>query len=190
LETSSDIVHGVVVYGQILKDVFFNKEVLDVLEQSKIPKKKLALIESVDKNHAAPKDLQLISSSIRKYTDGYQNKKGRQASMGNIIKGFLTSPGYKMKDIKAMIINGYQGNQPLWKQILSIDLSDILKNVKVPYRMIQEDIDIVATTSNIRQLAEMSKNPFLAYKIVANSGHIPGMEGMKAIFDTIKWISK
>lgn len=114
LEKDCKIVDGVIVYGQIVKDVFFNDEVAAALENTKIPKSKLEVIRSAKRENASPKELQLVSTSIRKYTEGYQNKKGTSAPMGSMIKGLLTSPDYRLKDFKAMVINGYQKNRSLW----------------------------------------------------------------------------
>ena len=122
--------------------------------------------------------MQLISTSIRKYTAGYQNKKGAQAPLGNIIKGLLTSPDYKMKDFKAMIVNGYQKNQSLWKEILALDLSHLLRKVQIPYIILQGDTDIVASTERVSELVKESNNENLQCEIIKNSGHMPESEGM------------
>ncbi len=181
LEKSGDIADAVVVYGQIVKNLFLNEEVLRALEASGMPRRKLELIKRIDKNNPSPKDLQMISSGIRKYTDGYQNKKGRQAPIGRIVRGLLTSPDYKLKDLKTVILNGYRGNLSLWKEILTIDLSDILKNVRIPYIILQGDTDIVTSTEEIQRLVETAGNPFLKCQVVSNSGHMPGSEGMELV---------
>lgn len=152
LEKDSKIIDGVLVYGQIMKEVFFNEEVITALEKTKIPRAKLETIKNTNRTSASPKELQLVSVSIRKYTEGYQNSKGTQAPMGSIIKGLLTSPDYRFKDFKAMMINGYQKNRSLWNEILRIDLSDILKKVQIPYVILQGDTDIVASTSTVKEL--------------------------------------
>lgn len=70
----------------------------DTLEQTSIPVKKLERIKNVTVDNYNGKDLQLISSALRKYTNSYQNRIGKKVPMGTIIKGLLTSPDYKMKD--------------------------------------------------------------------------------------------
>lgn len=185
LETDSYIVDGIVVWGQIVKDVFFNEEVLNALECSNLSKKKSEDIKGIRKENVSTKDLQLISTSIRKYTAGYQNKKGAQAPLGNIIKGLLTSPDYKMKDFKAMIVNGFQKNQSLWKEILALDLSHLLRKVQIPYIILQGDTDIVASTERVSELVKESNNENLQCEIIKNSGHMPESEGIDRVFEKL-----
>lgn len=186
LERSATIVNGVVAWGQIVKKVFFNEEVFRSLETSKLPPKKLELIKGIDQKNISSKDMELISGSVGKYTNGYQNKNGKKAPMGSMIYGLLTSPDYTFRDFKAMIWNGYQGNIALWKEILSMDLSDVIRNIQVPYMVIQGDTDIVASTKEVQSLFEQSGNDFLKCRIVSNSGHMPGSEGMEAVFEALK----
>lgn len=190
LEKDCKMVDGVIVYGQIVKDVFFNDEVMATLENTKISKSKLEVIRSVKRKNASPKELQLVSTSIRKYTEGYQNKKGTVAPMGPIIKGLLTSPDYRFKDFKAMLINGYQKNRSLWAEILQMDLSEILKKVQIPYVILQGDTDIVASTKTVMELVENSINANLQCEIVENSGHMPGKEGMERVLARMDMLSQ
>ncbi len=178
LEKSAHIADGVVVWGQIVSNLFFNSDVMNALEHSDIPKKKLARIKAARKETASPKELQLISSSIKKYTSGYQNKKGAQAPMGEMIKGVLTSPDYKFRDFIATVINGYRKNRSLWQENLCLDLSETLRNVQIPYIILQGDTDIVTSTQAVRQLVVNSDNPNLKCIVVENSGHVPGSAGM------------
>ncbi len=67
-----------------------------------------------------------------------------------------------------------------------MDLSEVLTSVKIPYVMIQGDTDIVASTKAARELSEQSENDFLKCRIVGNSGHLPGSEGMEAVLDALK----
>ena len=98
LERNSHAVDAVIACGQIVKNVFICDEVKNTLCKSSITKKKLDRINNITVENFTGKDLQLISASLRKYTNAYQNKIGEKASMGPIIKGLLTSPDYKMKD--------------------------------------------------------------------------------------------
>ena len=79
-----------------------NEEVYEALQKSKLPDSKLSTIKSADIDKITPKELQLVSSSIRKYTSGYENKNGEATPMGAVIWGLLTSPDYKFKDFKAV----------------------------------------------------------------------------------------
>lgn len=110
--------------------------------------------------------------------------------MGSIIKGLLTSPDYRFKDFKAMMINGYQKNRSLWNEILRIDLSDILKKVQIPYVILQGDTDIVASTSTVKELVQNSTNSNLQCEVVENSGHMPGKEGMELVLEKLRALEK
>lgn len=134
--------------------------------------------------------MRLVSGSVGKYTYGNTNPNGRKAPMGGIIMGLLTSPDYKFRDFKAIMVNGCQGNLTLWKEILALDLSDVLRNVKVPYVMLQGDTDIVATTEYVQEIAENSENPNLQCSIVKNCGHLPSADMMDTMFRALVDLTK
>lgn len=184
-EIKSEELNGVVVCGQIVKNVFFNNEVISALENSKISKNKLDIIKNATPDTAASKELKIINSSLTKYTDAYNNKNGSKTPLGSVIIGLLTSPDYKFKDFKAVVDNGYKYNNSLWSEILKIDLTDILSSVKIPYRILQGDTDIVASTSVIRNITESCNNENLNCKIIKNTGHFPSVEMMDAVFDCL-----
>lgn len=185
LERHDSRIDGVVTCGQIIKEVFFCEEVFEALRQSGCPQKKLEEIEKMSAESITPGEMQLVSSSIRKYTAGYINKAGRQAPMGKMIMGLLSSPDYSLKDFFAVIINGYRNNITLWKEILKLDLSENLKRANIPYIMIQGDTDIVASTQTVKRVTESSGNPNLQYYVVKDSGHIPGADMMNKVFSTL-----
>lgn len=180
-EKNPHIVDGVIAAGQITKNVFLCEEVMNCLEQTRLSKKKLNRIRALTVDNYTGKDLQLISASLRKYTDAYQNKSGAKVSMGPIIKGLLTSPDYSFKDVKAIMVNGYMKNNSLWQEILRLDLTESLNNIKIPYIILQGDTDIVASTKTIRELLAESKNDYLKLRIINNTGHMPGVEMMEAL---------
>lgn len=189
-EIKQNEVNGVLACGQIIKDIFFNGEVLEALEKSNIPQKKLDIIKRTNSENASSKELQLISSCLTKYTDAYNNKNVRKSPMFSVIKGLLTSPDYKFKDFKAIMANGYMGNNSLWNELLKIDLTDILSNVKIPYVIVQGDTDIVASTKTARELVEGSDNGNLKFYEVKNTGHFPGADMMEKIFEEMIEITK
>lgn len=184
-ELKQNEINGVVACGQIIKDLFFNDEVIKTLEKSNIPKKKLDIIKRTNANNASSKELQLISSCLTKYTDAYNNKNGRKSPMSFVIKGLLTSPDYKFKDLKAIMINGYSGNNSLWNELLKIDLTDTLSNVKIPYIIVQGDTDIVASTKKVKELVENSNNNYLKFYEVKDTGHFPGADMMEKILEEL-----
>lgn len=186
LERNSHAVDAVVACGQIIENVFICEEVRNALRQSGISKKKSERISNITVENFTSKDLQLISASLRKYTDAYQNKTGAKAPMGSIIKGLVTSPDYRMKDFKAIMINGYRKNTSLWKEILRLNLTEQLKKVEIPYIILQGDTDIVASTHTVKELVSISNNINLRYKIVANTGHMPGVEMMDTLLSVLQ----
>lgn len=182
LEQAPGLVDGVVACGQLVKDVFLGQEVLKALEQGGLPMQKLERIRGIRREQIRPKDMQLIASSIRKYTAGYVNKNGKQAAIWPIVRGLLASPDYRLRDFKAVMVNGYRHNVGLWKELLCLDLSEALCRVQIPYRIFQGDTDIVASTETIKKLVESSGNPCLECQVVAHTGHMPGEEMMGQIF--------
>lgn len=180
-----DMVDAVVNYGQVIRNLFFNAEVLGELEKSNISKKKLNKVKTILKNGPKEEGLPFLTACIRKYTNGYQNKDGKQAPMGTIIKGLLTSPDYSFKDFKAIMVNGTTKSKLLWPQLLAIDLSDELATVKVPYYVLQGDTDIVTNTNIVEEVVKQSGNDNLHFEVIEKSGHIPGVEGMNAISERI-----
>ena len=186
LERNPNAVDGVIASGQIIKNVFLCEEVMNELDKSKISRKKMDKIRTVTVDNYSGKDLQLISTSLRKYTNAYQNKIGAKAPMGSIIKGLLTSPDYKFKDFKAIMVNGYMKNNSLWNEILRIDLSEILGSVKIPYILLQGDTDIVASTQTAKSLVSNCNNPNLRIQVISNTGHMPGVEMMESLMRVLK----
>ena len=155
------------------------------MEKSGLPEKKMRRIRTMTPENASDKDMQLLSGSIRKYTDGYTNKKGAKAPVGTIIRGLMASPDYKLKDFKAIMVNGTSTSTRLWPELLKLDLREELSNVCIPYYILQGDTDIVTSTSDIVKQIASWENPYLSCRIIPNSGHIPGKEGMDAMLETL-----
>ncbi|MBO5378057.1 MAG: alpha/beta fold hydrolase [Ruminiclostridium sp.] len=185
----SDAIDGIVVSGQIIKNVFFNDEVVNALEASAAPRKKLEIIKNAKPETANSTELQTISSCLTKYTDAYNNKNCKKAPMGKMIMGLMTSPDYTFMDFKAVVDNGYKGNVSLWNEILKIDLTETLNAVKMPYYIIQGETDIVASTNVVKSVVEKSDNKNLRYAVVENTGHFPGVEMMDKIFESLSELS-
>ena len=61
------------------------KELISLIKQvktemKKSPKKKLDILRNTNSQNATSKELQLVSSCLMKYTNSYNNKKGRKIS--------------------------------------------------------------------------------------------------------------
>ncbi len=76
-------------------------------------------------------------------------------------------------------------NSSLIEELSKVDLSDTLRDIAVPYRILQGSSDIVTNTSKLCSFVKSSGNKFLSCSVVDNCAHIPGMNGMKAVLDEI-----
>lgn len=182
---TSEYADAVVVWGQVMRKLFLNDEVFDALEKAGMPQKKMERVKRLTPENFNDKDMQLLVGCIRKYTNGYNNKEGRKAPMGPIIRGLLTSPDYSVKDFRAVMINGTASSTCLWKELLSMDLTKLLVEVKVPYYVLQGDTDIVTSTEDVVKVIAAANSPNLHCGIVERSGHMPGTEGMDEVFDAL-----
>lgn len=180
-----EYIDAVVAWGQVVKNLFFNDEVFETLGQADLPKKKQNQLTEIRKQPPQEKALPFLTGCIRKYTQGYQNKKDEATPMAPIIKGLLTSPDYKFKDFKAIMVNGCTKSKLLWPELLKIDLTEKLLSVSKPYYILQGDTDIVTSTKNIQNMLEQTDNPNLYCEVIKNSGHMPGKTGMDAIFEAL-----
>lgn len=183
-------VDAAVIWGQVLRKLLLNDEVYKTLEINGLSHKKMQKIRAITPEHFRESDMRLLTGSIRRYTDGYSNKNGLRAPIGSIICGLLTSPDYQLKDFKAIMINAAAADAHLWTELLQMDLTNELSAVKVPYYILQGDTDIVTSTSDIVKAVASSGNSFLSCRIVKDSGHIPGKEGMDAVYETLVTAAK
>lgn len=181
-------IDAVVIWGQVFRKLFLNEEVYGALEHAGLSAKKIRRIQAITPDHFTDKDMQFLAKSVGKYTDGYFNKKGEQTPMGSIIKGLLTSPDYRWIDFRAMVINGTATSTRLWPELLKMDLTEELLGVGVPYFILQGDTDIVTSTAELGREIEASNNPNLHFKMIENSGHIPGKVGMDAVLETLLYV--
>lgn len=176
-----ELIDKVVVYGQVTKDLFFNQEVFQTLASAPLSNKQKAALERMAAGEHDEKDIKEMAGLIRKYTEGYQAKAGGKTPMGRILWGLLTSPDYSLKNLKAVAVNGTTKNKSLYRETVSLDITDILANIKVPYLILQGETDIVTSTRFIRDLVRDAGNDNLTLSVLPNSGHIPGGEAMKTI---------
>jgi pimeloyl-ACP methyl ester carboxylesterase len=182
-EAVPELLHRVFVYGQVLKKISFNDEVYEALEKSDLPGKYKDILANIKKSSEhTVKDARTLSRWINKYTEGYYTKSGEKPPIGPIIRGLLFSPDYTFKDFKAMIINGYVKNESLIKELINLDLSETLKNISIPYLILQGTTDIVTSTKTISEYLDTINNSNLHFKLIENSGHIPCAKGIDEIF--------
>ena len=186
-QRSAELIDGVITYGQVLYQLMQSEETIDELMKSKAPQKlKSELKTAIDSKEFNHKTMMRLSSAIRKYTYGYKNPNEPKAKVGKIIRGIMTSPDYKFKDFKAIVMNGYMKNTSLIAELSELDLRKALKSMSVPYHIIQGETDIVTCTNSIVAFVEKADNPYLTCKVIPNSAHIPGVNGMQAVFKEIR----
>ncbi len=179
-----ELIYRILTYGQVLKQLIFNEEVIKVLESSNMPAKQQKQLESLkNTDKYTIHNMKSITGWIRKYTEGYQTKNGGKAPLRSIIWGMLTSPDYSFKDFIAVVINGSMKNKSLLIELLNIDLSEVIRKVQVPYRMLQGDTDIVTSTEMISAFVETVENENIGFHRIINSGHMPGKMAMDYIIE-------
>lgn len=66
------------------------------------------------------------------------------------------------------------------------DLVREIKNIQIPYTIIQGDTDIVASTTSVQKTVEHCQNTNLTCTIVKDSGHFPGVDGMNMVLEKIR----
>lgn len=185
-ERSPELIDGVITYGQVLYQLMQSQEAIDAVMNSKAPQKIKNEIKSAVDSKALNKSTAMkLSSAIRKYTYGYNDPNEPKAKVGEMIRGIMTSPDYRFKDFIAIVKNGYMKNSSLISELSKLDLRDALKGVSVPYHILQGETDLVTETKSIMSFVEKAENPNLTCKVIANSSHIPGMNGMQAVFEEI-----
>ena len=101
--------------------------------------------------------------------------------VAEVIGGLLTSPDYSIKDVKAIVLNGYLHNQSLLNEMMEIDLSQELQQVQIPYLIMQGDKDIVTPTKAVERLMAENHNDNLFFSLVENSAHMPSAKAMERI---------
>lgn len=182
----AEYINGAFAYGQISYQLMQSEEMLAAILSSSAPEKvKNEIRRILSSKDYTYKNAIKISQSVRKYTEGYVNKNEPKVSMGHLIKGWLTSPDYTLRDFFAILFNGYMKNRSLISDLSCIDLREDFSKISVPYHIIQGDTDIVTSTAQISAIIEESQNPYLNCTVVKNAAHMPGENGMKAIMDEI-----
>ena len=78
----------------------------------------------------------------------------------------------------------------LWNEILKIELTDQLQDVKIPYIILQGDTDIISSTRLVEKLVDESNNSNLECIVVENTGHIPGVLMMDTILKVLEKMSR
>lgn len=181
-------IDGVLIWGQIVKDLLFNEQVYGAFENA--PEKIKREIEGYRMSGRNRGDLNVVLPRIMKlvdtYTEGRTSHTEEGLPIGEIAKGLLSSPDYKFRDFKAIMKNGYRGNNSLWKELVEVDLTEQLKSVTIPYKILQGENDLITPTAPLISALEDNSNQCVTYKIVPRTGHMPTLAAMKTIFAEIR----
>ena len=183
-----ELLNGVLVYGQVLKNLFFNDEVLSAFESA--PKGKKLAVHNIIKTNTdceykvLDANMKKLYKLLKKDTNAYTNKNSKPLAVGKIVKGLIASPDYTFKDFKAIVNNGYRQNEILWRELLEADLTDELSKVRVKYLLLQGDTDIITSTKFL--LSEDFGNENVTVRVIKNSGHIPTAAAMEECIETLK----
>jgi len=186
-----ELIDGAVVSGQVLSAPMFTDDAFDTIEKSSAPEKhkKFARELRARKNNATVKDGMKLSRIIRKYTDGYENRKTyNPASSKSLVKGLWSSPDYRLKDVLAIMNNGYAKNKSLMTELTKSDFKNILAEITVPYMIFQGETDIVTSTKEITKFIDECKNDKLSYTVLPDTGHFPSISATKEIFGHLEKI--
>lgn len=180
---------GALVYGQVLKNLFFNDEVARAFDNApQKAKQTVAKILGSGTNceyGVLNENLKILYKLLKKHTNAYHNKNAKSAPIGKIVFGLLTSPDYSFKDFKAVMKNGYAYNTTLWKELLEIDLTPSLAEVEIKYIILQGDTDIVTSTADVLKAVENCNNKNVEVNVVKNSGHMPSADAMDECFRSL-----
>lgn len=180
---------GAFVYGQVLKNLFFNEEVARSFDNAP-PKARRAAQRILETGtdcefEILNKNIKNLYKLLSKYTNAYYNKNAKPAPIGKIVFGLLTSPDYSFKAFKAIVNNGYANNKTLRKELMNIDLTPQLAKLKIKYLILQGETDIVTSTANVLKTVAECDNKNLTVKVVKNSGHMPSAEAMDECFHAL-----
>lgn len=182
-----ELIDGVLVYGQVLAPPLRSQEALRAILESKAPGKvKKQAVALISQGHMSKTDCMKISGYIRRYTEGYANRKEPKMPVGKMLKGLLKNPDYRLKDMVAMFKNGYAGNRSLAEAVSTVDLSRTLRHINVPYHIIQGDTDIVTPTPSLIRFLSSCNPTFITGEVVQNAAHIPGRNGMAAVMKRLQ----
>lgn len=180
---------GVITYGQVLHQMVFNDEVMDALDASAMPKRKKVLLSRIE-NEKTVANAVRIMAWLRQYTSAYSGNSSEKTAVGAILKGYLTSPDYQLRDCRAIILNGYRNNRSLMQELLTVDMRESLLAAEVPYAIVQGSLDLVTSTRYMKDFLAECQNQNLRLAVVEGEGHIPNQKGMDAVLEEIMKMSQ
>lgn len=182
-----ELLHGVITCGQVVKAPMLSDKAFAAIESSSAPEKTKHTARELKERRPdlSLKELMRLSKIIRKYTDGYQHRGSEAAPVGDIVKGILKSPDYRIKDVIAILKNGYAKNESLVREMSTADLSTLFARVPVPYHIFQGETDIVTCTEDVLNAVNRLNNKNISCTVIEKMGHFPTVGAMAQIFDEL-----
>ena len=181
-------IHKVITYGQGLHQLTFNEVTIDALNHSQMSNKNKQYLKSImeDKEVDTILKVKQIMKWLQKYTEGYVAKDTKKLPMMKYFVGFIRSPDYRFKDVKALILNETIKNESLLIDFIHMDITEELKHIQVPYKIIQGSKDLVTPTTIIKNFTTKVLNKNLSIEVIENSSHIPSVQGMNQLLKFVK----
>lgn len=182
-----DLIDGVVVYGQAVRNVEGSQQLFDALEHSRLPRfLKNAIVKAHNPVTRSVPQMQLIMGCSFFFTQSYHTLHGDHVPLIRLSKAMLVCEDYRYKDILALALNGYMSNTSIFKELAVADVADELVHAIVPYWIVQGANDLVTDTKSIRELVETSGNSNLRIHVLAHASHLPGVHGMHHVLLTLE----
>ena len=146
-----------------------------------MPIKKLERFKALSPDNFDLKKLKFMYTAIRKYTNGYIDSRYKPMPIGRILKGLLTSPDYKIRNLKTFISNDSMLNISLYKELFLLDEMKALTEIEIPYLILSGESDNICTTKeSLNKLMNFKKDNISIVEI-KNTGHIPSLEAFNNV---------
>lgn len=178
---------GVIVWGQIIKELIFNKYTLGALGgvPGKVRREVDEIVAEGKNSPEITQNIRRIMKIVDRYTDGRTSHKAENIAVKPIIKALLKSHDYSFKDFRAVVKNGFHKNTSIWHELLEFDLADGLKTVGTPYLIIQGEDDLITPPAPVVEAVKSCGNPLVELKLLKGTGHIPTKAAFNAIYEEI-----
>lgn len=175
-------IDSVLVYGQMTVADNLSEENFATLRASKLSDKDKEKLEEITaKKEPDINDRMLVSGWISRYTEGMVAQGTSFWDYVPLLLDSAFSPDYRLRDGIALMVNDYDGHQNFLQQVFEIDLREVLKEVKVPYMIVQGEHDLVTSTNSVKALVDSADNPYLKLEIIPNSSHNPSQAALEQL---------
>lgn len=187
----SHLLDSVIVYGQFVKEAAFTDEVYQELMASDLKRNQKNELKALfETKQFTLKNYKKVLGWLRKYTHAFFYKHGDNLSILSLALKFLESPDYRISDFFALFVNGYRKNTSLLIELMQLDLTTVLNQVKIPYYIIQGEYDINTSTKMVGEYMTRNENDQIHLQIISNSSHMPSKEALQASLEKAVTLSQ